>query len=85
MQLRAVRKSGRLCLRVRMGAIALGVLTIIPGITPAQTGGPTSPTVQSHDPNPKYLSPVSTEVAPTEPTEAEIDTVIEGLRAERAD
>jgi trigger factor len=28
---------------------------------------------------------LSTEIAPTEPTEAEIDTVIEGLRAERAD
>lgn len=33
---------------------------------------------------PDYTA-LSTEVAPTEPTDAEVDTVIDGLRAERAD
>lgn len=33
---------------------------------------------------PEYVG-ITTEVAPTEPTDAEVDAVIEGLRAERAD
>lgn len=53
-----------------------------------ETGTPANVTI-TLDVRPEFALPeytnLATEVTPTEPTEAEVDTVIQGLRSERAD